>query len=339
MRVASISTAVARDAGSSLLSYHLRRIRRVAGVIAKLGHLRDRATTLYIVPDAGFGSWYTLFYVLAAIGSFRRVIFHHRSFLYITRPSVAMRIVVSITRNRALHVLLSDTMARSFRSRYGHLETMVAGNACFVHDKVIANDGRRNPDESIVLGHLSNLRRNKGVFAATDVFERLAQAGMPVRLHLAGPMTERGVGERVEALKDQYGDRVSWIGPVSGQAKDVFYRQLDLFLFATTHPQEAQPNVVYEALAAGVPVLATPRACLPEMLVGNNGACSPTEAGFVDFAVDAIRATTFHGPTAARRRDAIATQLRNESLRSRQQYIELIREIGVKAESMDALWP
>ena len=334
-----ISTAVALKRESSGPLYHVQRLGRILSVIRALVRARNRHGVLYIVPDAGLGAWYTVVYALLGKLTFQRIIFHHRSFLYIARPSPAIRLLVRLTRRKALHVFLSDNMMRAFVTCYGALDTGVAGNACFVQ-KALSESGREAPSlgSAITLGHLSNLRRNKGFFAAADTFERLADDGLPVRLQLAGPITEKEVEPRLNALKAKFGDRVQWLGPVSGDSKAAFYRGLDVFLFATTHPQEAQPNVIYEALAAGVPVLATPRACIPEMLVGESGACSTTEEGFVDFAVEEIRTMSFESAEVNRRRKAIVTQLAVDVQRAQQQYGELLRNMGAQNEPLSLPW-
>lgn len=337
VRAVPISTAVALKRESSGLTYYIQRLGRIFGVIRELVRARNRSGILYIVPDAGLGTWYTVLYALLGILTFRRIIFHHRSFLYITRPSPAMQLLVWLTRRKALHVFLSDNMMRAFVTCYGALDTIVAGNACFVQRELSECEAPPH-DSTITIGHLSNLRRNKGFFAAADTFERLADDGLPVRLHLAGPITEKEVEPRLQALKAKFGDRVQWSGPVSGDTKVSFYHGLDVFVFATTHPQEAQPNVVYEALAAGIPVLATPRACITEMLVGQSDACSPTEEGFVDFAVEAIRTMSFESADVDRRRKMILTQLMEDVRHSQQQYQELLRIMGVQAEPLSLPW-
>lgn len=337
VRAVPISTAVALKRESSGLAYHIQRLGRMLGVIRELFRARSRSGILYIVPDAGLGAWYTVLYALLGIVTFRKIIFHHHSFLYITRPSPPMHLLVWLTRRKALHVFLSDDMARAFVAQYGALDTLVASNACFVQGALTEGEAPRR-DGTITIGHLSNLRRNKGFFAAADTFERLADDGLPVRLHLAGPITEKDVEPRLQALKAKYCDRVQWAGSVSGDAKVAFYRGLDLFLFATTHPQEAQPNVIYEALAAGIPVLATPRACIPKMLVGESGACSPDEEGFVDFAVEAIRAMSFESEDVDRRRKMILTQLMEDVRHSQQQYQKLLRIMGAQAEPLNLPW-
>lgn len=337
VRAEGISTAVALKRESSGLTYHFQRFGRILGVVGALFRARNRSGMLYIVPDAGLGTWYTVIYAVIGVLTFRRIVFHHRSFLYITRPSPAMRLLVRLTRRKALHVFLSDNMRQSFAACYKPLDTAVAGNACFVQ-KELAECEVPPHGNTITIGHLSNLRRNKGFFAAADTFERLADDGLPVRLHLAGPITEQEVEPRLQALKARFGARVQWCGPVSGDAKVAFYRGLDVFLFATTHPQEAQPNVVYEALAAGIPVLATPRACIPEMLVDGSGACSPTEEEFVDFAVEAIRTMSFDSADRDRRRRAILAQLAEDVQRSQHQYKELLRTMGVLVERLSLPW-
>jgi glycosyltransferase involved in cell wall biosynthesis len=64
--------------------------------------------------------------------------------------------------------------------------------------------------------------------------------------------------------------KAEYIGPVFGEAKEVFYRQLDVFLFPTKYANEAEPLVVYEALRQGVYVIACDRGAISEML--RNGA-------------------------------------------------------------------
>lgn len=337
MHAVPISTAIALKRESAGISYHIQRIGHLFGVVRKLVQARNRCGMLYIVPDAGLGTWYTVLYAMLGALMFQRIIFHHRSFLYIRRPSSPMRLLVGLTRRKALHAFLSDEMARAFAARYGPVEAIVAGNACFV-DGTLAESTAAPRDGAITIGHLSNLRRNKGFFAAADVFERLAEEGLPVRLHLAGPITEKEVEPRLQALQAKYGDRVYWAGPVSGDAKVAFYRGLDIFLFASTHPQEAQPNVIYESLAAGVPVLGTPRACIPEMLVGESGGCSPTEEGFVDFAVQMIHAMSFESAEVDWRRRMILTQLEKDVRHSQQQYQRLLRIMGVRTEPLILPW-
>jgi glycosyltransferase involved in cell wall biosynthesis len=88
------------------------------------------------------------------------------------------------------------------------------------------------------------------------------------RAHIAGPVAE-AARETFEKLLSS-ASQVEYVGPVFGEAKDAFYRQLDVFLFPTKYANEAEPLVVYEAMRQGVYVIACDRGAISEML--RNGA-------------------------------------------------------------------
>lgn len=339
--VVNINTAAPGLSRSAGWRYHARRITRNLAATGQLIAARNNTATLYVQPDAGLGAWYTLAQVRTAGGGFPKTIFHHRSFAYVSAALAPMRAIVTATRTRALHVFLSEEMARQFAERYGPVRSLVITNACFVSREAFDETAQVLPPRAgdiITIGHLSNLRRNKGFFDVAAVFEQLAEAGLPVRLLLAGPITEAEVAPRLSALHDRWGDRVRHDGLVSGDQKARFYRELDVFLFPTTHPQEAQPNVVFEALAAGVPVLATPRAAIPEMLVGENGTCSPTEAEFVSFAAERIEAMSFAPDNVRARREAIIAWVRTQALQSQRGFMKLMEEMGLAEHQIVPPW-
>ncbi|WEK45862.1 MAG: glycosyltransferase [Candidatus Andeanibacterium colombiense] len=340
VQVTSISTAVELKRESAGLSYHLARIRHTFSVMKALRKAPGDASVLYVVPDAGLGAWYTLAYLCISHARFDKVIFHHRSFAYISRFSRPMALMARLTKKKSLHVCLSEGMAKNYAEIYGPVRTMVVTNAGYVANEIVGDDAAVSKQVSLptILGHLSTLRRDKGFFDVAQVFEILAQKDDQVELLLAGPITEPQVAVRIEEMRARYGNRVKHLGLISGAAKIEFYRLIDLFLFPTRHPQEAQPNVLFEALAAGVPVIATPRAAIPEMIVGQNGYCSPSEAQFVDFAVATIQAMSFEENVRARRKDAILRWIRQEARHSQRQYLDLMVEFGLASDRVKAPW-
>ena len=54
-------------------------------------------------------------------------------------------------------------------------------------------------------------------------------------------------------------------------AKAKFFRDTDIVLFPSSYANEAQPMVIFEALANGVPVLATTVGYIAEQLTGTLG--------------------------------------------------------------------
>ena len=173
VRATPVSTAVDVTRETAGRFYHLHRLRRVLHVVRALRRARDADGTLYFVPDAGLGTWYSVLYALAGAGGFRRIVFHHRSFLYITAPSPAMRLLVRFTRHRASHVCLSEAMAERFAAAYGlsPAAMRVAGNACFVQNMLPPEGEPAAIRKRVTIGHLSNLRA-RGVQQVQPGFDR-----------------------------------------------------------------------------------------------------------------------------------------------------------------------
>jgi glycosyltransferase involved in cell wall biosynthesis len=86
--------------------------------------------------------------------------------------------------------------------------------------------------------------------------------------------------EHVDPLLD--GDRARWVGSVSGARKADLLRRARAALFPIRW-EEPGGTAVCEALAAGTPVVATARGCLPTLVDdGRTGLLADDEAGLVD---------------------------------------------------------
>ncbi|MFP4361138.1 MAG: glycosyltransferase [Alphaproteobacteria bacterium] len=111
-----------------------------------------------------------------------------------------------------------------------------------------ASPGRR-------LLFLSRIHPKKGLPHLLRAWAALAHRHRDWELVLAGP-NEVGHTAEMQALATDLGaPRVTWIGPVEGEAKDALYRSADLFVLPTH--AENFGLVVAEALAHGVPVVTT----------------------------------------------------------------------------------
>ena len=137
------------------------------------------------------------------------------------------------------------------------------------------------------IGFLSNLIPEKGLDTVIDVFRALHREFGQLALVIAGPATEQSARRLIDSATQEFAGAVDYRGPIYGSAKDAFYRDVDVFLFPTRYPNEAQPLVVLEALAAGVPVIATARGCIAEDLITGGIVVLP-EMNFVHAAVLAI---------------------------------------------------
>lgn len=301
-----ISTRRLNTAGPTLhvkgIRYHVWRAIANAKALSSIIFAGGRVG--YIVPDAGLGVWYSLMHIGLARWRFQRIVLHHHSFRYVNRQSVAMQAIVAWTaRSRCTHVFLSTGMAERFKARYGPVASIIVTNAGHVAFEGAATvpAGRFANSGRIRIGHLSNLCREKGFFEVANTFEVLAGRGCDVELHLAGPIIEKAVSDRLEVLRERHGDRIFAYGPVSGEAKKMFYRGIDIFIFPTRFAQEAAPLVIFEAFAAGKPVIATQMGCIEEMVYGLRGVTISNVDKFPEAAAAEILRMELRSPSSAQR--------------------------------------
>ncbi|WP_170433130.1 glycosyltransferase [Ruegeria arenilitoris] len=147
-------------------------------------------------------------------------------------------------------------MQDDFTARYGAVEGVALPNAYMVPSAPSrpARTGR------IVLGLLSNLSCAKGLDRFIKLARDLRAEGVQFEARLAGPVAEEDAGLLASALTEI--PELVHVGPLYGEAKNEFLKNLDLFVFPTNYRNEAQPIVIYEAMAQGVPTLSVDRGCI-----------------------------------------------------------------------------
>jgi glycosyltransferase involved in cell wall biosynthesis len=230
--------------------------------------LRRRDVVLYLALSGAFGQIYDWLYVLISKVLRRPIYIHHHSFAYIHQPTRLNHWFFAWVRN-ANHVVLSRSMGEALVALYGLDPACVkaVSNAAFYTSAEASRPvpAARAP---LQLGYLSNITFEKGIVEFFSILDRLRELQIEYRAHIAGPVAE-AARETFEKLLSS-ASQVEYVGPVFGEAKDAFYRQLDVFLFPTKYANEAEPLVVYEAMRQGVYVIACDRGAISEML--RNGA-------------------------------------------------------------------
>jgi len=241
-------------ATSSRSRYHLARVWSYARAAARVMRVHGRRRVLYIGGSGGTGLWYQVVLIAVARAFRWRVVFHHHSYAYLRRHSAAMSALTTLAGERSLHVVLCPDMEKLLVGRYPQAcNTLVVSNALFVQQVDDSRqDARARP---LRLAHVSNLSMEKGFDVVLNTFERCLRAGHDVELHLAGPLAGPAEEKLLEQTLRRFADRIVYPGPIANDQVGDFMARADLFLFPSRYKNEAEPLVVLEAMASGLPSL------------------------------------------------------------------------------------
>lgn len=257
----------------------------IVGCLKVLYERSRGCSTLYLAPHSGAGLAYSCVIALTSRLAGYRLAVHYHSYRNMGRHSWLMAAFLAICGPRAMHIVLAPPMADDLRRFYRSVENVaVLSNTVF-----IAAQPARRPDTHprLRIGHLSNLSMEKGIATVLDCLRALCARGVDVELWLGGPAEDRHVANMISAAQADFGDRLKYFGPIASPNVAGFYGDIDLFLFPTLYEHEAEPLVVVDAIASGVPVIAADRGCIGYLLEGSGGGVFPM-ASFVDNAVQLI---------------------------------------------------
>jgi len=193
------------------------------------------------------------------------VCIHHHSFQYINSPSVITRTIYNLLDRNDVSIFLSASQKSKFNDCYSNGSTnYIVSNLAFMGKPYSVIQKQPSANATVHIGFLSNIVLSKGVDTFLEVVARLRAMGHPVKGRVAGPFRSQEAEDLVRAAAARF--EIDYVGPVSGDSKEAFFDGIDLFLFPSRYPDEAEPLVVYEAMLAGVPVFASAVGCVPEML-------------------------------------------------------------------------
>ncbi len=239
------------------------RLRRMLRGLADLAF--GRRGTVYLGGAGGEVLWYQALVVVVARLRRQRIAFHHHNFSYLHERSTAMAVLCRGGGHRVRHVVLGDTMAAALRSTYrGASDVRVCSNAALLGPPETSHT--RPASGPLVLGHLSNLSREKGVDVVVDALRSLRAAGVDASLVLAGPCADDDARAVVEAAQVELGDALEVTGAIEPDRVDEVYRRIDVFVFPSRYRNEAEPLVVLDAMRWGVESVAFDTGCLRELV-------------------------------------------------------------------------
>ena len=278
----------ATDLNRSLLSRLGRSLRVFRGLLrfARMPGLRGGA--FYMSVSGGLGQIYEILFLLLARRLSMRIYLHHHSFAYLDEPSRITARLAKAAGPSATHITLSPRMAARLSRLYPAVRrAMPISNAIFLlHDA-------ENPRPFVrtrlrTLGYLGNISAEKGALEFLHLLDAAWKRGLLLQGRLAGPFqdetTERQVRAQLAGLP-----QVEYVGPKYGAEKEAFFAGIDALVFPTRYANEAEPLVVFEALAHGLPVIAFGRGCIAEQ-IGDVGLVVKPDGDFVALAVSVLDA-------------------------------------------------
>jgi len=112
------------------------------------------------------------------------------------------------------------------------------------------------------------LRESKGVLVLIEAAARLKAAGVAFRLEIMGQFISPEFKEQVLArVADlELNDQITFLGMLTGDAKFAAYARADVFCMPTHYESEAFPVVLLEAMAYGLPIVATEWRGIPSIV-------------------------------------------------------------------------
>lgn len=162
-------------------------------------------------------------------------------------------------RGAALVIVLSETWRERLQPLLPGAQLRVIENA--VPLRAAASVAQRAAPPLILF--LGALCREKGLEELVRAFARLTH---PARLALVGPEAGEGFVSRIESIAAELGvvDRIRLPGPARGAEKEAWFAQSSIF--ALPSHIEGQPISILEAMAAGLPVVASRVGAIPTMI-------------------------------------------------------------------------
>lgn len=193
---------------------------------------------------------------------------HHHSFRSVKlAPMASHRWLARIGGSKSRHVFLGETMqeryAEAYLSQVQSEGALVVPNAFLFAQEITDPPRRAGP---VTVGHLSVMTREKGVDYILELITRLLPE-TDLRFILGGPIADDSLRVEVESMVAAYPERVEWVGPIGGTAKEAFYARTDLFILPSKLIDEADPLVLLEAFTAGTVAIASAQGCIPDRVL------------------------------------------------------------------------
>lgn len=197
---------------------------------------------------------------------------------------------------------------------------------------------RTSEEHPLRLVYVGRIAREKGLYETLQAIKVAAGHGIDVRLAVAGQGPEQDRLRRY-ALALGIASQIEWVGGVFGEDKVKLFARSDVFVLPSY--SEGLPYALLEAMAAGMPVIATPVGAIPDVMThGTHGFMVPVRDARA--LGDAIIAMASHRDQltwmsrASRRRVRAAYAIERLAAEFAQRYAELCGDVMMPASAAAA---
>jgi glycosyltransferase involved in cell wall biosynthesis len=194
-------------------------------------------------------------YVLISLIAGHKVLLHlHGSALeavYANAIRPVRKIVRSINRHVSGGIVLSKRFREVWRTVGVERVYVVRNGANYVFPI------ERKHDRGWSLLYLSNLQESKGIYDVVHAMAYINKTAPEVRLDVVGSWRDEQTEKKIKRVVKEKDLNVVFHGPKYAEDKFQFYADASAFVFTPRRP-EGHPWVINEALAASLPIVATP---------------------------------------------------------------------------------
>jgi glycosyltransferase involved in cell wall biosynthesis len=204
-------------------------------------------------------------------------------------------------------IAVSEPLAQALRGRSRSSNVRFLPNAWGGPTDTVVRDRARQmlglPPDEYMVGWVGRLTREK----APDIFLEAASRlrGKPIHFAVLGNGAEKG---RLVGLAEELGlgEQLHWVDSIDRAGR--FFQAFDVFVLSSR--TEGTPIVLFEAMAAGVPIVATAVGGVPDVVSGTEAWLVP--AGDPDRIAKAILECREHADVARQRANAAAQRLETD---------------------------
>jgi glycosyltransferase involved in cell wall biosynthesis len=225
------------------------------------------------------------------------------------------------------HIVLGAKMGALLTELYGinKNNAKVVSNLAFY--EIQPTDKNVNNDAQIKIGHLANLCVKKGVDIFIDVCGSLHSQKINFTAELAGPCVDDTTKKLVlDAIKEL--PQLRYVGPLYAENKDLFYQNLDCFIFPSKYKNEAEPLVLYEAALNGAYLVGSRRGCMEDVIESLIGFSVADSSDIVGKMTEAILLEKDEKGFSFEGRAKRLACFQQEQIKAKESLILLIKEMG-----------